>query len=209
MGSTAETPALPSIRPEYRPRGPDPLRTLFRQRFSAFQASYEQRYAAFFGKFRLPLISRAASAFRPLGGALRRLCGDWYVGLSAYPLAIPGRGAPRVSFLRVRGVGLLRAALRFGPSDRLVAGALRRPSRQQSSRVPSFPQAACVWEGILSRRHDGTLYVDMCVSLGANRARWPRGSASSKQCAAPQPLEERRVVEDLDPVSGQAVLVVQ
>jgi hypothetical protein len=35
-------------------------------------SSYEQRYAAFFGKFRLPLISRAASAFR--------LCGDWSQG---------------------------------------------------------------------------------------------------------------------------------
>ena len=74
MGSAAETPVLPSIRPEYRPRGPDPLRTLFRQRFPAFQASYEQRYAAFFGKFRLPLISRAASAFR--------LCGDWSQGIA-------------------------------------------------------------------------------------------------------------------------------
>ena len=82
MGSTAETPVLPSIRPEYRPRGPDPLRTLFRQRFSAFQASYEQRYAAFFGKFRLPLISRAASAFR--------LCGDWSQGIAR----IRGHGIP-------------------------------------------------------------------------------------------------------------------
>ena len=70
------------MRAEYRPRGPDPLRKLFRQRFSTFQAAYEQRYAAFFGKFRLPLISRAASAFRPLGGALRRLCGDWNQGIA-------------------------------------------------------------------------------------------------------------------------------
>jgi len=62
------------MRAEYRPRGPDPLRTLFRQRFPAFQAAYEQRYAAFFGKFRLPLISRAASAFR--------LCGDWSQGIA-------------------------------------------------------------------------------------------------------------------------------
>jgi hypothetical protein len=74
VGSTAATPVLRSIRPEYRPHGPDPLRTLFRQRFPAFQASYEQRYAAFFGKFRLPLISRAASAFR--------LCGDWSQGIA-------------------------------------------------------------------------------------------------------------------------------
>jgi len=74
VGSKTETLALPSIRPQYRPRGLDPLRKLFRQRFPAFEAAYEQRYAAFFGKFRLPLISRAASAFR--------LCGDWSQGIA-------------------------------------------------------------------------------------------------------------------------------
>jgi hypothetical protein len=56
------------------PRGPDPLRTLFRRRSPDFQAAYEQRYAATFGRFRLPLISRAASAFG--------LCGDWSRGIA-------------------------------------------------------------------------------------------------------------------------------
>lgn len=67
-------PARSGIRPLYRPRGPDPLRRLFRLRFPAFQAAYQQRYAATFGRFRLPLISRAASAFR--------LCGDWGQGVA-------------------------------------------------------------------------------------------------------------------------------
>ena len=58
----------------YRPRGPDPLRTFFRRRFPDFQAAYEQRYAATYGRFRLPLISRAASAFR--------VCGDWSQGIA-------------------------------------------------------------------------------------------------------------------------------
>jgi hypothetical protein len=31
----------------------DPLRKLFRQRFPAFQAAYENRYASTFGRFRL------------------------------------------------------------------------------------------------------------------------------------------------------------
>ena len=60
--------------PIYRPRGPDPLRTLFRRRFPDFQAAYEQRYAAKYGRFRLPLITRAASAFR--------VCGDWSQGIA-------------------------------------------------------------------------------------------------------------------------------
>ena len=66
-------PARSGVHSLYRPRGPDPLRKLFRLRFPASQAIYEQRYAAFFGKFRLPLILRAASAFR--------LCGDWSQGI--------------------------------------------------------------------------------------------------------------------------------
>ena len=63
-----------------RPRGPDPLRTLFRQRFPAFEAAYEQRYATFFGAFRLSLISRATSAFR--------LCGDWSQGIARIAAAV-------------------------------------------------------------------------------------------------------------------------
>jgi hypothetical protein len=64
----------PGSQPLYRPRGSDPLRTLFRRRFSAFQDTYEQRYASKYGRFRLPLITRAASAFR--------LCGDWSQGIA-------------------------------------------------------------------------------------------------------------------------------
>jgi hypothetical protein len=67
-------PAQPSALTRYRPRGPDPLRRLFRLRFPEFQAAYEQRYAPTFGRFRLPLIVRAASAFR--------LCGDWSQGIA-------------------------------------------------------------------------------------------------------------------------------
>jgi hypothetical protein len=66
------TPA--NLQPIYRPRGPDPLRTLFRRRFPDFQAAYEQRYASKYGKYRLPLITRAASAFR--------VCGDWSQGIA-------------------------------------------------------------------------------------------------------------------------------
>lgn len=50
---------------------PDPT---VRRRFTEFQATYEKRYAPTFGRFRLPLIVRAASAFR--------LCGDWSQGLA-------------------------------------------------------------------------------------------------------------------------------
>ena len=60
--------------PIYRPHGPNPLRTLFRRRFPAFQNAYEHRYAATYGKFRLPLIARAASAVS--------LCGDWSQGIA-------------------------------------------------------------------------------------------------------------------------------
>jgi hypothetical protein len=60
--------------PIYRPRGPDSLRTLFRRRFPTFPDTYEQRYAATYGRFRLPLITRAASAFS--------LCGDRSQGIA-------------------------------------------------------------------------------------------------------------------------------
>jgi hypothetical protein len=74
VDATAQTPVLRSIQPEYRPRQPGLLRKLFRQRFPAFQALYEQRYASFYGKVRLRLIAHAASAFR--------LCGDWSQGIA-------------------------------------------------------------------------------------------------------------------------------
>ncbi|MBE3065366.1 MAG: hypothetical protein IMZ69_10170 [Spirochaetes bacterium] len=67
-------PVQSGARTHYSPRGLDPLRRLFCQRFPAFRAAYEKRYAAFFGSFRLPLIARAASAFR--------LCGDWSQGIA-------------------------------------------------------------------------------------------------------------------------------
>jgi len=47
VATAAATPAQSSARTLYRPRGPDPLRKLFRQRFPAFQAAYEQRYDLF------------------------------------------------------------------------------------------------------------------------------------------------------------------
>jgi hypothetical protein len=72
--SAAETPVVPIARPDYHPRQPGLLRMLFRQRFPAFEALYAERYAFFYGKFRLPLIARAASAFR--------LCGDWSQGIA-------------------------------------------------------------------------------------------------------------------------------
>ena len=74
MNSNTGTPVLLSIRPEYRPRQPVLFRKLFRQRFPAFEVLYEERYASFFGKFRLPLIAHAASAFL--------LCGDWSEGIA-------------------------------------------------------------------------------------------------------------------------------
>jgi hypothetical protein len=74
VATAAAVPVQSGARTHYSPRGLDPLRRLFCQRFPAFQASYEKRYAAFFGTFRLPLIARAASAFR--------LCGDWSQGIA-------------------------------------------------------------------------------------------------------------------------------
>jgi hypothetical protein len=70
----AAVPARSCSQPIYRPRGPDPLRILFRRRFPDFQAAYEQRYAVTYGRFRLPLITRAASVFS--------LCGDWSQGIA-------------------------------------------------------------------------------------------------------------------------------
>jgi hypothetical protein len=58
----------------YRPRGPDPLRTPFRRRFSDFQSACEQHYASTCGRFRLPLFVRAASAFS--------LCANWNQGIA-------------------------------------------------------------------------------------------------------------------------------
>ena len=46
VATAAATPAQSDAQALSRPRGLDPLRTLFRQRFPAFQASYEQRSAS-------------------------------------------------------------------------------------------------------------------------------------------------------------------
>jgi hypothetical protein len=90
----AAATARPVHQPIYRPRGPDPLRTLFRRRFPDFQADYEQRYAATYGRFRLPLISKAASAFS--------LCGDWSQGIARIAATVL-RGI-QVPLLRFRPV---------------------------------------------------------------------------------------------------------
>jgi hypothetical protein len=67
MAPVAAVATPPDLQPMYRPRGPDPLRTLFRRRFPDFQAANEQRYASKYGRFRLPLITRAASSFQVYG----------------------------------------------------------------------------------------------------------------------------------------------
>ena len=56
MASVAAVAKRSGSQPIYRPHGPDPLGTLFRRRFPAFQDAYEQRYAAICGRFRLPSI---------------------------------------------------------------------------------------------------------------------------------------------------------
>jgi hypothetical protein len=72
VATAAAAPAQSGARTLYPSRGPDPLCKLFLQRFPTFLAAHEQRYAAFFGKFRLPLICRAASAFRCTSCAQKR-----------------------------------------------------------------------------------------------------------------------------------------
>jgi len=58
----------------YHPRAPNVIQRLFRERFSVFESACEQHYAASCGKYRLPLIQRAAQAFR--------VCGDWHEGIA-------------------------------------------------------------------------------------------------------------------------------
>jgi hypothetical protein len=69
----APTQEAPAGR-HYRPRAPDIIQRLFRERFSAFASLYDEKYAGEYGKFRLPLIQRAAEAFH--------LCGDWKQGIA-------------------------------------------------------------------------------------------------------------------------------
>jgi hypothetical protein len=73
--STIFASALKTV-PEahYRPREPNVIQRLFRERFYAFEAAYSERYTASCGKYRLPLIQRAAEALN--------LCGDWHEGIA-------------------------------------------------------------------------------------------------------------------------------
>jgi hypothetical protein len=73
MSSILTTTRKASAQRRYRTREPDILQRLFRERFPAFAAGYDDTYAASYGKFRLPLIERAAEAFR--------LCGDGKQGI--------------------------------------------------------------------------------------------------------------------------------
>jgi hypothetical protein len=58
----------------YKPHGRSELQRLFHERFPAFEASYEEKHATEYGRFRLPLISSAAAAFDA--------CGDWENGIA-------------------------------------------------------------------------------------------------------------------------------
>ena len=74
--ATALSPvsAPSSIPSTYKPHARSDLQRLFHERFPAFEASYEEKYAADLGRFRLPLISGAAEAFDA--------CGDWENGIA-------------------------------------------------------------------------------------------------------------------------------
>lgn len=63
-----------SISSTYHPHGRSDLQRLFHERFPAFEAAYEEKYSADFGRLRLPLISGAAEAFDA--------CGDWENGIA-------------------------------------------------------------------------------------------------------------------------------
>lgn len=69
---SAPAPARPT--PAYRPRGKTDLQRLFHERFHAFEAAYEGKYADEYGRHRLPLIVKAAAAFDA--------CGDWENGIA-------------------------------------------------------------------------------------------------------------------------------
>lgn len=66
--------ASPPSSSAYQPRGRSELQKLFHERFPAFEKAYEESYAAGFGRFRLPLIARAAAAFDA--------CGHWENGIA-------------------------------------------------------------------------------------------------------------------------------
>ena len=58
----------------YQPHARSDLQRLFHERFPAFESAYKEKYAADFGKFRLPLICASARAFDS--------CGDWKNGVA-------------------------------------------------------------------------------------------------------------------------------
>jgi len=58
----------------YLPRQQNVIQQLFQNSFARFEAVYEEQYADDYGKYRLPIIQRAAEAFR--------LCGDWQKGIA-------------------------------------------------------------------------------------------------------------------------------
>ena len=65
---------LLSSQNHYRPRQQNVIQRLFQNRFARFEAVFEEQYAGTYGKHRLPVIQRAAEAFR--------LCGDWNEGVA-------------------------------------------------------------------------------------------------------------------------------
>jgi hypothetical protein len=58
----------------YQQRTPNVIQQIFRDRFSSFDSVYCEQYANSCGKFRLPLIQRAAEAFLS--------CGEWKQGVA-------------------------------------------------------------------------------------------------------------------------------
>jgi len=72
--AVAPEPASAPAKPIYQPHGRSDLQRLFHERFTAFENAYEEKYAADFGRFRLPLISASAKAFDA--------CGDWENGIA-------------------------------------------------------------------------------------------------------------------------------
>jgi len=54
--------------PIYQPHGISDLQRLFHERFPALATAHEEEYSANFGRFRLPPISWAATAFDACGG---------------------------------------------------------------------------------------------------------------------------------------------
>jgi len=127
-------PAQPGVRTHYRPRGPDPLCRLFRRRFAEFRAAYEQRYAATFGRFRVPLIVHAPSAFR--------VCGDWSQCVARIAAAVfRGIQAPPARLRPVLTL-LLHAPTLFGRGSTPPLPLVRPEKNSPAQRVPQREPAA-------------------------------------------------------------------